>query len=348
MASFTAPKQYLKEPLRSGEDDDMYGSKQSSKIIEPATAEKDKEIEPVATEDLILGKSVATMTDSEDTEPLSEVMELTDKSKSDEESISIEDILKQIPEGMMLPSMTAAEITRIKFGLGIKIPEVKKEIVPVDTVVDTVVVENVVDTVPNSTAAIDISQRSPYEDLDSPSQSSYTDSRLLFTTEYIPLGDETTDDQILMPSIDIPVTDFTESFAQLRAFVTQLSIKQLRTNNNIGDLKNHLLSKINHLQKALAEDYTQQDQVLRGLLKNVRQEVQIQKTALSLELLESKREVRAQYAILTTDLADIRNEVQEQKVALSQDMDDKLKGIQDQQASLSNDLMEFCVQAQEN
>ncbi|KZV37564.1 splicing factor 3B subunit 1-like [Dorcoceras hygrometricum] len=100
MASFTAPKQFLKEPLRSGEDDDMSGSNQLSKIIEPAAAEKDKEIEPVDTEDLSLAKSVATMTDSEDTEPLSKVLELTDKSKSDEESMSIEDILKQIPEGM--------------------------------------------------------------------------------------------------------------------------------------------------------------------------------------------------------------------------------------------------------
>ncbi|KZV30811.1 splicing factor 3B subunit 1-like [Dorcoceras hygrometricum] len=34
MTSFTAPKQLLKEPLRFGEDDDMSGSKQPSKIIE--------------------------------------------------------------------------------------------------------------------------------------------------------------------------------------------------------------------------------------------------------------------------------------------------------------------------
>ncbi|KZV41270.1 splicing factor 3B subunit 1-like [Dorcoceras hygrometricum] len=77
MASFTTPKQFLKEPLRSGKDDDMSGSKQPSKITEPAAAEKDKEIEPVATEDLSLTKSVATMTDCEDTEPLSKVLELT-------------------------------------------------------------------------------------------------------------------------------------------------------------------------------------------------------------------------------------------------------------------------------
>ncbi|KZV57785.1 splicing factor 3B subunit 1-like [Dorcoceras hygrometricum] len=126
MASFTEPKQFHKEHLRSGEDDDMSGSKQPSKIIEPTVVGQDKEIEPVATDDLSLAKNVATMTDSEDTEPLIKVLELTDGSKSDEESMSIEDILKQIQEGMMLPSFTAAEPTRIKFGRGIEIPEVSE------------------------------------------------------------------------------------------------------------------------------------------------------------------------------------------------------------------------------
>ncbi|KZV56741.1 splicing factor 3B subunit 1-like [Dorcoceras hygrometricum] len=127
MASFTAPKQFLKEPLRSGEDDDMSGSKQPSKIIEPAAALKEIDIEPVATEDLSLAKSVATMTDSEEAESLSKALALTEKpSPTDEESMSLEDILKQIPEDMMLPSVTVAEITRIKFGLGIEIPGVSE------------------------------------------------------------------------------------------------------------------------------------------------------------------------------------------------------------------------------
>ncbi|KZV44647.1 splicing factor 3B subunit 1, partial [Dorcoceras hygrometricum] len=65
MASFTAPKQLLQEPLRSGEDDDVSGFKQPSKIIESAEAE-DTDIEPVA-EELSLAKDVATMTESEDT-----------------------------------------------------------------------------------------------------------------------------------------------------------------------------------------------------------------------------------------------------------------------------------------
>ncbi|KZV22021.1 hypothetical protein F511_41136 [Dorcoceras hygrometricum] len=40
---------------------------------------------------------------------------------SDEESLSIDDLLKRIPEDMMLPSVTAAKATKIKFGRGITI-----------------------------------------------------------------------------------------------------------------------------------------------------------------------------------------------------------------------------------
>ncbi|KZV57348.1 Sodium/hydrogen exchanger [Dorcoceras hygrometricum] len=165
----------------------------------------------------------------------------------------------------------------------------------------------VVDTLP-----IDFSHHSPNTDLDSSSQSSSTDSRLLFTTADILLGDDKIANQMLMPSTATPATDVTESFTQLRASITQLSIKQLRTNNR------------------------------------VKQEVHIYKTALSFELLESKREVRAQYAIVMTDLGDIRKEVQNQKATFPQDMDGKLNGIQDQHAAISHYLMEFHVQAQEN
>ncbi|KZV21373.1 Splicing factor 3B subunit [Dorcoceras hygrometricum] len=127
MASFTAPQQLLKEPLRSGEDDDMSRSKQPSKIIETEESEKDKEIEPGTADDLSLAKDVATMIDSEDAESLSKALAITEKpSPSDEELMPLEDILKQIPTYVMLPSVTAAEFTRIKFAHDIKIPEVNQ------------------------------------------------------------------------------------------------------------------------------------------------------------------------------------------------------------------------------
>ncbi|KZV46157.1 splicing factor 3B subunit 1-like [Dorcoceras hygrometricum] len=91
--SFTAPKQFLKESLRSDdEDNDMSGFKQPSKIIEiEKETDKEKEIESVVAEEL----SLEQITDSEDTGPLSKALALTEKSSlSDEESMSIDDILK--------------------------------------------------------------------------------------------------------------------------------------------------------------------------------------------------------------------------------------------------------------
>ncbi|KZV33845.1 splicing factor 3B subunit 1-like [Dorcoceras hygrometricum] len=123
MASFTASKQLLQEPLRSGEDDDMSGFKKPSKIIQSAKAEE-TDIEPVDIEELSLAKDVATMTESEDTGSVSKALELTVSTTFDEESMPLEDILKQIPTNVMLPSVTAVEITRIKFARDIKIPEV--------------------------------------------------------------------------------------------------------------------------------------------------------------------------------------------------------------------------------
>ncbi|KZV35852.1 hypothetical protein F511_32026 [Dorcoceras hygrometricum] len=83
--------------------------------------EKEKETEPVATDK---EKSLEKIFDSEDTEPLRKVLELTETTLSDEESMSIDDILKQISEAMMLPSVLAAQPTKIKFGHGIQIKEV--------------------------------------------------------------------------------------------------------------------------------------------------------------------------------------------------------------------------------
>ncbi|KZV32594.1 hypothetical protein F511_36119 [Dorcoceras hygrometricum] len=144
------------------------------------------------------------------------------------------------------------------------------------------------------------SQRNPDTVLNSPSPSTSVDSLLHFTTDYIPLGDETADDQILMPPPGIPATDFTESFSQLSASVTQLSIKQLRTKDSIGDLKNQLLSKIDNLENALAEAHTQQDQFLRDLT-DILKEVQDQKVA----MIAFREESQEHYSTLREHLAEI-------------------------------------------
>ncbi|KZV25635.1 peroxisome assembly factor-2 [Dorcoceras hygrometricum] len=54
------------------------------------------------------------------------VLELTEPSMSDEESLNIAQILQQIPEDMMLPSVTYEEPTKIIFGLEIEIREIEE------------------------------------------------------------------------------------------------------------------------------------------------------------------------------------------------------------------------------
>ncbi|KZV50214.1 U-box domain-containing protein 33-like [Dorcoceras hygrometricum] len=153
---------------------------------------------------------------------------------------------------------------------------------------------------------------------------------MLFTTDDIPLGDETVIDQILMPTAYVTPQDFSKPLAQLRASVNQIQIERVQKMDDVEKLKDVLLLHIRGLEQRFTEILEQQDRTYRGLFANVRQEFQLQKASLSLEILESRRKL------------------QSQQVTLSQDMDDKLKGIQDQQAALSHDLMEFHVQAQEN
>ncbi|KZV13632.1 splicing factor 3B subunit 1-like [Dorcoceras hygrometricum] len=98
MASVTAPKQFLKEPLRSGKDDGISGVEQPSKIIDSeADSMKNKEtyIQLVETE---IGKEI-------DPALVADVGQIP----SEEESLFIDDLLKRIPEDMMLPLVTAAE-----------------------------------------------------------------------------------------------------------------------------------------------------------------------------------------------------------------------------------------------
>ncbi|KZV55563.1 hypothetical protein F511_26382 [Dorcoceras hygrometricum] len=168
------------------------------------------------------------------------------------------------------------------------------------------------------------------------SRSSSTDSSMHFNADDTLLGTKTAIQQIIIPTTTAPTTELSEQFAQLRASISQLSIKQMRTQSSIGNLQNHILSRIDDLEKASTNAHTQQDQDLRGHFKSVHQEVQIKKTALSFEVLELKKGIRAQSGIFMTELADIRKEIKDQ----SKEFDDKLDAIR-------NDLLEFRVETQE-
>ncbi|KZV32020.1 G-type lectin S-receptor-like serine/threonine-protein kinase-like [Dorcoceras hygrometricum] len=63
----------------------------------------------------------------EESELLSKVLEKSVSPTSDDESLSLEEHLAQIPDGMMLPSLTAVEPTKIKFCRGIEIRGVEAD-----------------------------------------------------------------------------------------------------------------------------------------------------------------------------------------------------------------------------
>ncbi|KZV58754.1 hypothetical protein F511_24581 [Dorcoceras hygrometricum] len=219
-----------------------------------------------------------------------------------------------------------SQVPRRQQDLGIADPVVQ---VDTDLSTDPVFADQVVqmekDQRPDPTESDNFSQRISDIALQSPGPSSSTDSHMLFTTADIPLNDKIVVDQLVFPAPALPASVLAESLAQLQTYVSQLSIKQMRTTNSIGNLKNELLSKIDNIEKFAAEARTQQDHVFRDLIKSVKHEVQLQKTALSLKIIEFKKGVWAHSAIVSTYLADIRKEMHEQKAALSQKMDDKLK-----------------------
>ncbi|KZV35997.1 splicing factor 3B subunit 1-like [Dorcoceras hygrometricum] len=524
MTSFTAPKQFLKEPLRSEEDDDMSGLKQPSKIIERrsniSTAAEYFVEEPLETEDH--GKEIEA------------VATYVEEKKLDDESLSIDDLLATISVDAMLPSVTAAEITRILFERSIEIREVQegdwykasilkipadtkgkaplkekfletrrhnfvsgqphtaidlqvldmlfdihlfvleelqeqiqqhglkweqesnsrlfegdkrargaiiaqtntnfksscwirtmtlvngswviqegndlwqrltkpvasleleltphrqfedtlapvsdffriirkrwadvcigivqfsdsgrlqpirshnfcRDIVAVSTVVDVAVDPATfvgifrrgldVQLIPSDSSSSSSSQPDPISPNDglsqrhldtaliSPNPSISTDSRIFFTIDDTPLGV----DQILLPAIT--PQDFNEPLAQIRASVKQIQTERVQKRDDAEKLKDVLFLHIRSLAQRFTEILDQQDRTYRGLFTHVRQDVQLQKSTLSLDILASQQKL------------------QSQQVALSQVYDDKLTKIQDRQDALSHELMEFRVQAQEN
>ncbi|KZV38245.1 hypothetical protein F511_36325 [Dorcoceras hygrometricum] len=177
---------------------------------------------------------------------------------------------------------------------------------------------------PDPAVFASISQRPMDTDLTSPNPST-TDSRIFFTTDDTPMGV----DQILMPTAVTP-QDFTEPLAQLRTLVNQISTERVQMRNDSEKLKDMLLMEIRSLEKKVTEMLVQQDSLCRGLFNNIRQEIQIQKSALSLDILASQRKLITQQAAIATGLDDIRKDVDETK------------------AAPSNAILEFHAQEQEN
>ncbi|KZV15662.1 P-ATPase family transporter: calcium ion [Dorcoceras hygrometricum] len=266
-------------------------------------------------------KIISAKTESE---PLSKVLETSVSPTSDDESLSLEEHLAQIPDGMMLPSLTAAEPTKIKFCCGIEIRGVEagdwyKANLP-------------------KIAATDKGKK-PLEEPDTvKGHSAQTSANQIDFLVDTSIDGETPVTQISLPAVD--TTDVTEYFSQLRASITRLSVNQLKTSSKIGDLQNHILLKIENLEKAFKEALTNQEHVHRIIIHSAQQETQNQKAALSLEMLKYQKEVRAQHAVMITDLTDIRSQIPEIQ-ALKKDFTDFQQKTESGIAHVSSQLSEI-------
>ncbi|KZV19134.1 hypothetical protein F511_40763 [Dorcoceras hygrometricum] len=84
-------------------------------FVESAVAEGiEMETDLTKSDDIVAERSIA-VTDEEVLEPLSKVLETSMSPMSDDESLTIEEHLAKIPEGMMLPSLTSAEPTKSSY-----------------------------------------------------------------------------------------------------------------------------------------------------------------------------------------------------------------------------------------
>ncbi|KZV48819.1 hypothetical protein F511_22973 [Dorcoceras hygrometricum] len=221
---------------------------------------------------------------------------------SDEESMSIDDLLAQIPEEMMLPSGTAAEPTKIKFAAGLRSdivvvgPVVDRSAVPkrifndvqhriqvegfcdffvqhadqsISSISSSESVESIRVTSPDAIPNFSSSSSSQFENPNFSSSSS--DSPMHFTADDLPeitssydvLPDEETPDvQISLLTTGVPSTDYTEVFAELQATVDQISIDQVQTRFHLGELKAALSKRISNLVTAFLTTSDNQDRAV--------------------------------------------------------------------------------------
>ncbi|KZV41217.1 hypothetical protein F511_13476 [Dorcoceras hygrometricum] len=175
-----------------------------------------------------------------------------------------------------------------------------------DTVVQLAPVPSLADAAFDSDVHMDAI---PSSDSDSDSSSSldlmdiHVDTPMLFTTADALQGKDTVVDQSLLVSTAPTATVFTESFAQLRDSISQISIKQVWTQRSLDDLKCELLFKIDNLAKVTAEARDQQTQFIQNSLKSVRQEARTQG--------DEVKAMDEQLATIRSEMLDFRAQAQE-------------------------------------
>ncbi|KZV24592.1 cyclophilin71 [Dorcoceras hygrometricum] len=264
---FTSDTDRMFETGSESEDElEMSASKQPSQI-----SESENRVVESASATYLVEEPIEETEQNQGTE-IADAVPTADVKISDDESMTIEEHLSMIPDGSSLPS-TTGEITKIQFGKSITIRGVNEgdwrliqnEILTQIAYVDTLPTVSYffklfrkiwVDVCIEAAEFFLFGKLLPVGSLNfckdltviEPAQH-FSYRRPTVTT----WGPDTVVDQSLLISTAPTATVFTESFAQLRDSISQISINQVRTQRSLDDLKSELLFKINNLAKSSAE-----------------------------------------------------------------------------------------------
>ncbi|KZV52404.1 hypothetical protein F511_32125 [Dorcoceras hygrometricum] len=148
------------------------------------------------------------------------------------------------------------------------------------------------------------------ENPSSSSSRSSSGSRMLLTADDLPENHpsdaifpdvETHAVQISMPISIVSSHYYTEEFAQLRATVDKIHLKQVQTLGDIDDLKAVLTSRMSHLERSVQNDSTHHGHIFRHFIREVQEEVK----TLKADLNAFRQETQTGIATLTTQLSEI-------------------------------------------
>ncbi|KZV48628.1 hypothetical protein F511_26626 [Dorcoceras hygrometricum] len=274
---------------------------------------------------------------------------------STEEHMSIDDLLMQISEDMLLPSITAAEITKIRLGESLNIHEVQehdlyyaslprisihdkgKEKLEEDEPVRGNPARETVELICGdvdflvqlrnkdqlfllmhwrSNCIVESPESPPPIPQRQESSSSSSDSQMNFDTTDFPL-DDTTEAQTSLPAATVEAID------DLRAFILQ----------RIDDSNSAILSKLHTLERGLRDALHDQDENARKLINSVCQDAHTISDVQKIHLNDVKKIVLAQGVTAGADSLEIRKEFKA--------IDAKINSLDGQVATIRSEHLEF-------
>ncbi|KZV41535.1 hypothetical protein F511_06573 [Dorcoceras hygrometricum] len=287
--------------------------------------------------EIVETRNVTSAADSTSPVTVQEMNKAVNSSLVTEENMSFDDLLLQISDDMLLPSISAPEISKIRLGESVSITEVRERDVYLTSLPR-------ISTHDKGKAILDVkSKRETYagvggdrfvsngcEDKGSPasspatyqpqeSSSSYTDVSMHFDSTDVPLNAQA-DTQASAP---VDFTMFTDALEDLRSSISQ----------RIHDSNSEILSKVNAVEIGVREALFKQHVLLRQSLQDACRVLERQCISQEMQINDLKKGLLAPFATVFQDLMAIKKGQREQ--------DAKITALDAQIAAIRIELLDF-------